>query len=102
MSDQDLKWLGDLRWNGYPRSRPTREVALAPPSEKTAPTPSIQAPDARLTALARENGTLRATIADLGHLAAEFERLLAEAAASYESAAVEAESRLRECDNLQE
>ena len=97
MDDQDLEWLGDLRWRGYPHLQPTRDVASASPSEATAPPPSeSRAADPRLGELARENETLHARIEALSRLAAEFERRLSEAGASYEGAVLEAESRLRD------
>lgn len=96
MDDQDLEWLGDLRWQGYPRLHPMRDVASAPPAEGPPTPPVIPPPDPRLGELARDNEALRARIEALGRLAAEFERRLSEAGANYEGALLEAESRLRD------
>ncbi|MFI5351150.1 MAG: hypothetical protein ACHQ2Z_16520 [Elusimicrobiota bacterium] len=92
MDEQDLDWLGDLRWRGYPRLKSESETF---PSTEPAPRAS-PAPDPRLGELARENETLRSRLEAMGRLAAEFERRLSEAGASYEGAVLEAESRLRE------
>ena len=95
MDDQDLEWLGELRWRGYPHLQPVRDVASAPPAQ--AP-PNEAVADPRLAALAAENETLRARIDALGRLAAEFERRLSEAGAAYEGAVLEGESRLRDAE----
>jgi hypothetical protein len=95
VSDQDLEWLGDLRWRGYPHLQPVRDVASASPSE-TPPPPAASIPDPRIGELARENETLNARNEAMGRLAGEFERRLSEAGSSYEGAVLEAESRLRD------
>jgi hypothetical protein len=95
VDDQDLDWLGDLRWKGYPRLQPVRDVASAPTEEET-PAPAAPAPDPRLAELAKENESLLARIDAMGRLAADFERRLSEAGAAYEGAVLEAESRLRD------
>lgn len=87
--EKDLDWLGDLRWKGYPH--PLRES----PVQET-PKPPKPAVDPRLGELARENEALRARLEQMARLAPEFERRLSEAGASYEAAALEAESKLRD------
>ena len=96
MEDQDLAWLGDLRWQGYPRLKPVRDVVSAPPADRPPPPPESPPPDPRLGEVSRENEALRARVDGLGRLAAEFERRLSEAGAHYEGALLEAESRLRD------
>jgi|GEM_PF-2261308 len=102
MASSDPDWLGDLRWRGYPRLEAMRDVAASvpatppgdvPPRARRAPEAE---PDARLSELARENEVLRARLDGLTRLAAEFERRLADAGASYESAVLDAESKLRD------
>jgi hypothetical protein len=89
----DLSWLGELRWQGYPRLQPVRDLEASPPAE----TEAAEAPaDPRVAALGRENEALRARIDALGRLAAEFERRLTEAGAAYEGALLESDSRLRD------
>jgi hypothetical protein len=95
VDDQDLDWLGDLRWKGYPHLQPVRDVVSAPPAEPP-PSSDKAAPDARLGALAAENEALRARIEALGRLSGDFERRLAESGTAYEGAVLEAESRLRD------
>ena len=90
MEDQDLDWLGDLRWQGYPRLQPVRDVASAPSADGPPP------PSEANRELAQENETLRARIEAMSRLAAEFERRLSEAGSAYEGAMLEAESRLRD------
>lgn len=94
--DPDLNWLGDLRWRGYPRLQPVRDVA----SQSEAPKRDAPAapPDPRLAELARDNEALIARVESLGRLAAEFERRLSEAGTAYEGAVLEAESRLRDAE----
>ena len=89
MDDQDLDWLGDLRWRGYPHLQPLRDVASSAAADEPPPPEKNRE-------LAQENETLRARIHALSRLAAEFERRLSEAGAAYEGAALEAESRLRD------
>ncbi len=94
MDDQDLDWLGDLRWRGYPHLQGVRDIASAPPTEEA---PSINpVPDPRLAELGRENETLQARTEAMSRLAGEFERRLSEAGAAYEGAVLEAQSRLRD------
>jgi len=95
VDDHDLDFLGDLRWQGYPRLQPVRDVVASPPPE-AAPAAPAPGPDPRLAELARENEALRARLDGLGRLAAEFERRLAEAGSGYEAALLEAQSRLRD------
>lgn len=96
----DPNWLGDLRWRGYPRLEPVRDVAAsAPPPGPDEPPPRSRRPapaDERLSQLARENEALRARLDALDRAASEFERRLSEAGASYEGAILEAESKLRD------
>jgi hypothetical protein len=94
VDDQDLDWLGDLRWQGYPHLRPASDLSAPPEGEK--PAPPEKSADPRLGELARENETLRARIEGMSRLAAEFERRLADAGGAYEGAVLEAESRLRD------
>lgn len=93
-------WLGDLRWQGYPRLMPVRDVSSAADQASAAPRPR-KGGDVRLETLSRENEALRAKIETLAGLAGEFERRLTEAAASYEGAALESDSARRsaELDN---
>ena len=95
MDDQDLDWLGDLRWQGYPHLKPARDL-VAPPEGGPPPSPEKSPSDPRLDELARENEALRARIEGLSRLAGEFERRLSEAGAAYEGSVLEAESRLRD------
>lgn len=96
VEDQDLKWLGDLRWQGYPHLQPVRDVVSAPPADAAPREPEAPLPDPRLGELARDNEALRARIDGLSRLAGEFERRLTEAGSNYEGALLEAESRLRD------
>lgn len=96
MDDPDLNFLGDLRWQGYPRLAPVRDVASAPPVERSKPPLKSNDPDPRTAELARENESLRGRIEALSRLAGEFDRRLSEAGAAYEGAVLEAESRLRD------
>ena len=91
MDDQDLDWLGDLRWQGYPHLKPASDLSAPPEGERPSP-----ASNPRLAELARENEALHARIEALSRLAAEFERRLSDAGAAYEGAVLEAESRLRD------
>ena len=99
-------WLGDLRWQGYPRLEPVRDAAAAvdAASEASGAHRPRKAGDARVEALARENEALRAKIETLVGLVSEFERRLSEAASSYEGAALENGSARRaaelECSRL--
>ncbi|MBI3564126.1 MAG: hypothetical protein HY079_02900 [Elusimicrobia bacterium] len=97
MAEDDLDWLGDLRWRGYPRLTPVRDIASEPqrPAAAAAPAP-IPDPDPRVAELARENEALRAKLERLTRLADEFERRLREAGHAYEGALLETESRLRD------
>ncbi len=93
-NEEPSDWLGDLRWMGYPRLAPLRDLvgSLEEAAETTRPR---KVADARLEALARENEALRAKIESLAGLASEFERRLSEAASAYESAAFESDSARR-------
>jgi len=91
----DLDWLGDLRWKGYPHLTPVRDVASEPAPAGTGERPA-PAPDPRAAELARDNEGLRAKIDQLARLAGEFEKRLSEAGRAYEGALLEAESRLRD------
>ncbi len=91
MGDEDLDWLGDLRWNGYPHLTPVRDIA----SEEGRPNAAGAAPDSRLDELTRENESLRAKIDRLARLSQEFERRLRETGQAYEGALMEAESKMR-------
>ena len=93
-NDDPSDWLGDLRWMGYPRLTPARDMAGAADETPAVPRPRKIA-DARVEALARENETLRAKIESLAGLISEFERRLSEAAASYEGTALESDSARR-------
>ncbi len=94
-----MDWLGDLSWQGYPRLAPVRDMTSAAEAAPDAPhrrrREDKKDEDGRGAALARENEALRAKIEALTGLAAEFERRLAEAASSYEGAALESDSALR-------
>ena len=91
---EEIDWLGDLNWHGYPNLGPVRDAASAP--AKTAARPPAKAAfakttDPRLSELSRENDALRERLSQLSRLAPEFERRLAEAAAAWEDAALGSE-----------
>jgi chromosome segregation protein len=96
MDDHDVSWLGDPRWQGYPRLQAVRDLEAHPPEPAPPRAPSAAPPDPRTAELARENETLRARQEELARLAAEFDRRLSEAGAEYEGAVLQAESRLRD------
>ena len=96
MDDQDLDWLGDLRWQGYPHLKPASGLSAPPEGDRRPLEPEKSASDPRLAELARENEALHARIEGMSRLAAEFERRLSDAGAAYEGAVLEAESRLRD------
>jgi chromosome segregation ATPase len=98
MAYSDPDWLGDLRWRGYPHLEPASNRAAAVPTDvRTRDVREPQAEtDPRLAEVARENEALRARLDSLSRLAAEFERKLADAGTSYETAVLEAESKLRD------
>jgi chromosome segregation ATPase len=99
MAEHDPEWLGDLRWRGYPRLAPQRDIAGEEPVEGVPPPPRPRkAADARVETLARENEALRAKIDALGRLSVEFERRLSETASAYEGAALESESARRDAE----
>lgn len=96
--NEDLNdWLGDLNWKGYPRLVPVRDVAALPDDGLPAPRPR-RGVDLRAETLARENEALRAKLAAMAGLVSEFERRLAEAASSYEGAALESDSARRSAE----
>ncbi|MDD5304320.1 MAG: hypothetical protein PHS14_14575 [Elusimicrobia bacterium] len=99
-NDDSNDWLGNLSWQGYPRLAPVRDFASAAEKAPDAPRPR-KGGDVRVETLARENEVLRAKLDTLAGLAGEFERRLAEAASSYEGAALESDSARRsiELDN---
>ena len=97
MPGKDLDWLGDMRWQGYPRLETVRDLGpnagQGPPStprRRDVPT------DPRALELSRENEALRARLEELSRLSAEFDRRLSEAGTAYEGAMLETESRLRD------
>lgn len=94
--DENADWLGDLRWQGYPRLAPVRDVA-AKADELPAPRPRKDA-DARTENIVRENEALRAKIDLLVRHTADFERRLSDAGAAYEGAALEADSARRSAE----
>ncbi len=97
MAEDDLEWLGDLRWKGYPHLVPMRDIASeSPRGNGPAASAAAPEPDPRLAELARENETLRAKVERLAALAQEFERRLRDAGQAYEGALLEAESKLRD------
>ncbi len=100
MADDDLDWLSDLRWRGYPHLMPVRDIAseeaAMSPVEALSQSPIAPTPDLRLGELSRDNEALRSRIHGMGRAAEEFERRLREAGQSYEGALLETESRLRE------
>ncbi|MDX6767897.1 MAG: hypothetical protein SF051_00070 [Elusimicrobiota bacterium] len=86
-------WLGDLRWQGYPRLQPVADLAgRVDPGDPVVPPRPVE-PPARLEDLAKENEVLRARLDRLLRLALEFERRLEDAARRYEDALLDAESR---------
>ena len=98
MPDKEEKadWLGDVRWQGYPKLAPMKDVA-GRPDEPDAPRPRKGA-DVRVETLARENEALRRKLDSMSGLVAEFERRMAEAASAYEGASLEAESARRSAE----
>lgn len=103
-NDDIRDWLGNLNWKGYPRLAPIRDVGAAADKLPDTPRPR-KGEDVRVETLTREKESLRAEaealrtrVGTLSGLASEFERSLFDAAASYESAALEAESARRELD----
>jgi chromosome segregation ATPase len=99
VNEDDLGWLGDLRWQGYPHMQPMRDVV----SEAAVSAAPYQQPahlepttDPKLAELARDNELLRAKIDQLTKLAGEFDRRLKEAGNAYEGAVLDVESRLRD------
>jgi len=103
--NDDLRdWLGNLNWRGYPHLAPIRDVGAAADKLSDAPRPR-KGEDVRVETLTREKAALRAEaealrarVATLSGLASEFERSLFDAAASYESAALESQSARRELE----
>lgn len=95
--DPSPDWLGDLRWQGFPRLDPIQDLASAVTPEESVPRPAAphRPPIGRIEDLARENEALRAKIEALTRLAYDFERRLQEAAAAYEGAALQSDSRRR-------
>lgn len=90
--NEDLNdWLGDLKWQGYPRLKAVRDIAS---EVEPGPMPRRQS-GMRVETLARENEALRAKIETLTKLASDFERTLSEAGQAYESAALESDSSRR-------
>lgn len=98
MADKEEKadWLADVRWQGYPKLAPIKDVASAP-DEPGAPRPRRGA-DVRAETLARENEALRRKLEAMTAMVSEFERRMAEAASAYEGAALEAESARRSAE----
>lgn len=93
--DEPIDWLGDLRWQGYPRLEPIRDAASQVEAGPPAPRAPRKGADARVETLARENEALRAKIDALARLTSEFERRLSDAGAAYEGAALESDSARR-------
>lgn len=93
-NDENSDWLGDLKWQGYPRLSALRDIANDPEKEQETPRPR-KGGDVRVETLARENEVLRAKIDVLSGLISEFERRLSDAASSYEGAALESDSARR-------
>jgi HAMP domain-containing protein len=86
-------WLGDLRWQGYPRLDPVADLASkVDPGDPAIPPRPGRGPE-RVEDLAKENEQLRSRLDRLLRLASEFERRLEEAGRRYEDALLEAESR---------
>lgn len=94
-------WLGDLKWMGYPRLAPVRDVAADAAPDSPAPRPrktgDIRAETAARenAALIRENEAQKAKIESFAGLIAEFERRLSEASAAYEGAALDTDNARR-------
>lgn len=99
LNKESNDWLGDLSWQGYPRLAPVRDTAGDPDPVPGTPRPRpSREPEGRADSLARENEALRAKLASFAGLATEFERRLAEAASSYEGAALESDSARRSAE----
>ncbi len=92
--DENSDWLGDLRWMGYPRLAPIKDVA-SEADAAPAPRKPRKGDEVRIETLARENEALRAKIDSLVRLVSEFERRLSDAGQAYEGAALESESARR-------
>jgi len=95
-------WLGSLNWQGYPRLSPIRDVASAADKKDLDAPRQRRVDDVRVETLAKEKEALRAEaeslrtrIGTLSGLASQFERSLSDAAASYEEAALESDSKRR-------
>ena len=84
-------WLGELRWQGYPK---LGAVEPAP----AAPQPAAAVDRERLEQLEGENERLKAKLDALSKAAREFERRLSEASTAYETALQDAEGRLRQAE----
>lgn len=89
---KDSDWLGDLRWQGYPRLQPVADLTARTAPETPVP-PRGGAPPSRLEDVVAQNEALRVRLDRLLRLAYEFERRLEEAGRRYEDALLEAEAR---------
>ena len=92
--EESADWLGDLRWQGYPRLAPVRDITTETEGHPSPRTPRKGA-DARAETLVRENEALRAKIDVLAQLTSEFEQRFAAAGSAYEGAALESDSARR-------
>lgn len=92
--DEPIDWLGDLRWQGYPRLEPIKDAFTAA-EDAPEPRKPRKGADARVETLARENEALRAKLESLAKMTSEFERRLADAGSAYEGAALESDSARR-------
>src|SRR5579859_6836830 len=91
MPTDDPGWLGDLRWQGYPRLETPR--GLSAPGGGDPPPRTAKAAEGDA---ARENEALRGKLEAMTRLVHEFDRRLAEAGSAYEGAVLEAESKQRQ------
>ena len=97
MADSDPDWLGELRWQGYPRMAPQRDVSTLPQDAPAAPNKlGTLAANARLLELEQENAALRSRLEEMIKLSAQFERHLSEAGTAHEVAVMQAQSRQRD------
>ena len=93
-SPKDPDWLGDLRWQGYPRLESIPDLASrVDTGDPAVPEKAPAGPSPRLEDLVKENENLRSRLDRLLRLAMEFERRLEDAGRRYEDALIEAETR---------
>lgn len=93
MTPSDPDWLGDLRWEGYPKLQPVADLSARVEAGLPPAPPRPGDKPGRLEELAGENERLRSRLDRLLRLASEFEHRLEESGRRYEEALLEAEAR---------